>query len=818
MILYIFKIIIKIFLKENNKIKKKKVKSLTAFILISIPIIILSLIFFVFLTNSWIREHIRFDQYMSTICSTTAAVVITLFGLSAASYAFVCSELRTEEKNLPHLSRIISKYRQKLWEFFVSSLILSVVSVIISIISLGLAQNISSEELFETSNYLIYTYANSKFQLLSFLTFCTIIFTIYTILIMALFNWRIFHRENSYSKIAKALCNESLQAYKAPENGNKLKGNENELEKIHNLETLINRIVKNHEGIGDSYSPEHRVEQLLKSLLKKKLKNGFYIEDTNGNRCWSSISNDAKKESQWERCKKEAKNNIEYLNQKYFDNSTIIDKQTPSNYSFIKVYFDLICYRNCRLVYTSNFINNSENGNCLRWSIKKRLLLFLMWEETFSGMDLSGMSFSGGDLRKANFSNCDFTRVRLKGSNCEGADFSGSRMPGMYFSDVSGCEGEIQVTCIDDNKKIWDPYNGKEATCFHGATFAHADVSRACLLAENQNNREWGSSFPFDNEESNNKSSNLYSMEDTSFDYTKLFSSKFSNISFNKSNFQKALLFDSVFFQCTAHSANFVDSTLTNCCILCNDFYEANMSNSVMSQSILYRNNFRSSNLSNVNFAGANIFACNFSGSYCLHASFTGIIQDKGKIEKVINERNSFAKSCLKENERFIINFKYAILTSTDFSESEISNIDFSCTIGKNCIFAKSKGENCKFNDALLSSSILNNTKLSKASMNNTVLKNSVLTNCEFKNCQIIMADLSETLFIQSKNPCFINCILKKVDFSNAKGLSAKCFKNTYLENCNFTNTGITKKDLFNLNIKNNGCKFDNGKGCLWEF
>lgn len=111
-------------------------------------------------------------------------------------------------------------------------------------------------------------------------------------------------------------------------------------------------------------------------------------------------------------------------------------------------------------------------------------------------MDLSGICFSGADLHFTNFSDSDFTRVRLIGANCEGADFSRARLSGLYFCDMGEqlCQGQIPISCIDDNKEDWNPYDSHEATILHAATFSGADVSRAFLAAQAI---YWNESFPF---------------------------------------------------------------------------------------------------------------------------------------------------------------------------------------------------------------------------------------------------------------------------------------------------------------------------------
>lgn len=45
------------------------------------------------------KGNLRFDQHTTTILSTTAGVVGTMFGLTAASYAFIWGDLRSDSQD-----------------------------------------------------------------------------------------------------------------------------------------------------------------------------------------------------------------------------------------------------------------------------------------------------------------------------------------------------------------------------------------------------------------------------------------------------------------------------------------------------------------------------------------------------------------------------------------------------------------------------------------------------------------------------------------------------------------------------------------------
>lgn len=790
-------------------------------IVTTVSLFILSFIHWKFFAN-WIR----FDQYMETICSTTAALTATMFGLSAASYAFVCSELRSEENQRPQLENVLVEYRDSLWACFVYSLVFTVGTVISSLVFMGIAQKISASDLFgffAESGFLKASYINSRFTVISSLTFFNLMIAVTAIITMAYLNVNIFRRENRYSKIAQALLKQSVAPYKMPTDIPKYENKEirpdlSELEKIHNIERLMERVLKNHECAGAAFAPEHRRDDLLTIVLLQKLQIGYsvsgkpleYTTDIPNEKKWHNLT-EKKQISRWNSCKEKAKMDYDFLDS---GQQKTEDRKLPSNCSFVKVYNDLICYRNSRLV-CSGADGRTNSGKHLRLSVKKRLLIYMLQGESFSGMDLSRISFSGADLRHTNFSDCDLSYTKMKGTNCEGADFSHARLPGLYFCDQdSQCNGEIQITYEDDTLDAWNPYQGKEATCFDGATFANADVSRAFLVTKDSS--PWNDVFPFDSRPREwEKALWLYSLKDTSFDYAKLYSSKFGNICFDQANFAKALIFDSIFYRCLIRSANLTGATLTNSCLLWCDFGRANMDSAVLAQAVLLRADFHSAQLKNANFVGANLFKCNFSGAYCQGASFMGMIQSVDRIKSLPFAKNKFLENTIQnesdiESGTFNIDFSFATLSRTDFSEANISKINFGHAIGADCIFTNAEGSALNMNDAFLTSSILNRTTIKKSTFNRTILRNSVFLGARFIECTFQGADFSQSIFDQdsNQNTIFVGETMVDVNFSGSQGLSAKCFEYIKLTRCNFTNTGIRKKDFRTQGIKIEDCIF----------
>lgn len=169
----------------------------------------------------YLADSFRLDQYMSAICTTTATLTVTMFGLTAASYAFVCSEVRTEENARPHLKCILDDYRADLWGQFLFGLALTSETVFFSLLCLGIAQSFSASDLFilshQNNGSLLGAYANSDFCIISGLTALNIEFALAAILVMIFHNIMIFKREDQYSTLAKNLLEEKVAAYSFPE-------------------------------------------------------------------------------------------------------------------------------------------------------------------------------------------------------------------------------------------------------------------------------------------------------------------------------------------------------------------------------------------------------------------------------------------------------------------------------------------------------------------------------------------------------------------------------------------------------------------------
>lgn len=788
------------------------------------------------------KKDFRLDQFATTILGTTAGIVGTMFGLTAASYAFIWGDLRSDSQENRHLGKVLECYGKKLWHLFIASLSLTVLVVFTSLIGLALAQNITNPSLYKIGfkdMELITEYKNEKYFVISILTLFNLLLSLIAVGSMAWMNWVVFKRNTQYAAIAKSILIWIQQKYNMElSDGRSENIGSIEYEKIHNLEILMERILKNHESIGNAFAESQRREKLLIAVITNELEASYNVgNNTDEKNCkakddtvWKYLE-EGKRESRWEQCYQKAVLEYKMLTENGEEMPKIENLfHKPCECSFITVYDDLLLYRDNSLVWEEKhkekrYIRKVKKTKqkdlldifkqrALRYTIKKRLLIFYLRGEVFSNMDLSGVSFSGADLRCTNFVDCNLTKIRLKGSNCEGADFSRSKMAGMYFDDVLETEeneiGEIQLSCRDvscgsDTEEAWNPYRGREATCFQDATFKEADVSRAYLKAPGD--LEGEQVFPYGALDENvwklEEDHVVFSLTGTNFDCAKMFFSYFKNIDFTNSSLEKAQMYNVGMVQTKAKSANFAAVTLTNACIAWCDFENANFSDASLAETIIVRANFSGANMKNVNFSYSNIVACNFEGASCQNASFKNMTQDLKKIKDL----DPKALRGVDLNEVKGLSFTYATLTNTDFSGAELDNISFSNAVGQGCIFTKVTGKSIVFDSAIFNSSVFNSVTFQSSSLQNTVLQNSVFIDLQFINSFFYKTDFSGSLFEKLEESCIVGGCMCEVDLSDTKGLTASCFSRICLKEVDFRGTGLKEED-FKKDVKIIKCKF----------
>lgn len=793
--------------------------------LVTIVIVVLEICFIFF-------KGLRFDQYSTTILSTTAGIVGTMFGLTAASYAFIWGDLRSDRKDNRHLDKVLQEYRKQIWILFKLSLVFTIVVIGISILGLALAQCLVDETLFKTfgnrgGESFTSVYANNRFKCISILISLNLGGAITDLLIMGVMNWKIFRRNRVYADIALEIINDIDKRYDlqlSKESAAKNLYDSIEYEKIHNLEILVNRILKNHESIGEAFAESQRREKLLASIILNGLNTqygfssstnneGALADDYKNRMIWSHLPSE-KQENRWRQCLERAAEEYQSVNNRQYTNKENV-KLSPTKCCFLDVYDDLISYRDNSLVCSENIKSKAKEkyNICLktkselRYTIKRRLLIFYLAGENLTDMDFTNVSFSGADLRYTNFSRSNLSHVRLKGANCENADFTSARMTGMYFADTERLNhpkegGEIELTYRDDGKNEWDPYKGHEATNLRNATFKEADVSRIYLkVPGNIENLD----FPFSGDlQGNSKDWQLFSLEGTNFDYAKMFYAYLKNISLINSSLEKAQLYNAAFIMTTAQSSNFSGATMTNACFAWCDFKNADFSFSLLPEAVLVRVNFKGAKLKKANFSYSNILACSFSGASCQDVSFKNMIQDYSLLEKRMPD--AFSDINLGENKGNL--FEYSVLTNTDFSGASLNNISYINCIGQNCLFVNAKGNNVVFLNSLFRSSVFDSTHFDYSCFKNVIFTNSVFIAVKFNVSNFTNVDFTDTAFTLVGTICFEGGSMSGVNFSHAKGLNENCFKAVKMNRVDFRGTGL-KKEKFRSDVILTECLWD---------
>lgn len=406
----------------------------------------------------------------------------------------------------------------------------------------------------------------------------------------------------------------------------------------------------------------------------------------------------------------------------------------------------------------------------------------------------------------------------MKGANCEGADFSHARLPGLYFCDVTLpgdgktrlCQGQIPVSCMDDgSEEPWSPYSGREATCFRSATFAGADISRAFLAA---GGTPWKGEFPYCERGKKGIYPSLYSLEDTCFDRAKLFSSRFRDLSFDQASLEMAQIFDTVFFRCSAQFSNFSQAVLTHSLLCCCDFYGANLEGAILAQTALMRGRFEDARLKNASFAGANLVCCNFRGAYCQNVSFRGAIQDLQGLKTLPAAKTPLMEESISKEELpgdFTgLDFSHSLLSNTDFTGMDLTEVRFQNAVGSGCIFTSAQGERVCMDEALLTSSIFNQAVFRRGCFSRALLGHSIFMETLFEECKFSETDFSHALFQPARKAVFSGGVMENVNFRGAEGLSADHFDKVRLVNCDFTGTGLKRWDFHRKHICITNCRF----------
>ncbi len=745
---------------------------------------------------------IRLDQYASTIFGSIVGVVGTMFGLTAASYAFVWGELKGERESNIRMKNILNKFQSQLFDLFFNILFLSTVIIIFNLVLLGIIQHITNSTLYysddaviNNENVVMSWFYNEEYAKISTCALVDVFLSVIDIILMGIMNYMVFSRQKSYQKIAYSSLNKLRNSYDLSiEKISKFKNTDSnlydlnaELSKIHHLELLINRIIKNHESEGDAFRFLDDEDKFLGYIISIKLRS--YNLD------WDYLKK--MNEKKFNDLKEQSLNTDEIFNRTSnkgdANSSGGLGKKelpAPADVKFVKVYSDLIEFRNSQLISPQK----SVKGTMLKCTVKKRMLFYLMTHERFDGMDLTNVSLSGADLSYSNFSNCNFKGVKLKGTNCKGVDFSNSRIPGMYFSDGKNIKsenihpGDVEISFTDDGEEEYNIYVGHQPTCLEKATFANADVSRVRLICGGETDTKLN--YPFNNGDNPpvEDGAATFSLRETNFDRAKLFDSEFNNIDLSGSSIFNAQMFHSTMQLVKADNVNFAETVLTHSDIKNSGFVNANFYKAVISDCNISRSDFTFANLSNTNFSNSIISYCNFRNTICNNTSFKRITFSL--------EKNKKESDC--------ISFEFATLRKADFSNANLYKTNFSSANVMRCNFTKSVVLDSKFSLTVLTSTIWNTAEVKVTIFEDSILRDCVFINAVFENCTFNNCDFSNSIV----NCKFSGGKMDNVKFCNVVDLDPQLFSKIKLKNVDFSGSKVRKRD-FPSDVEFDKCKFD---------
>lgn len=318
-------------------------------------------------------------------------VLISLFGLTAASYTFQINDIHEQQRQNPndklflevYLNRTRFKFSVALW----STVWICMLSVSVYVLE---------EILCRTDVTKVYK-AECGFILCLLAT--------EVILWMLYLNWVLFFHERYIERYTKEILQYIVDSPDKNSINDKIELSQ-WLKRVNSVEMVFQRLLSNNVHVQDVFPLESRD---LLIMLGGELEN---IDDG-------------------ERQRGEA------LVKKYYElidwRNAVIHLRNLNNDS-----------SNVRMLLENPQKRNLED-------IEKYIKEKRMKSERFTGMDLSSMDFfQGSDLENADFSNCDLRNINLEGSDCTGVNFTNALMSRMCLNgSLTG-----KVIRIDRNTKL----------------------------------------------------------------------------------------------------------------------------------------------------------------------------------------------------------------------------------------------------------------------------------------------------------------------------------------------------------------------------
>lgn len=393
--------------------------------------------------------------------------------------------------------------------------------------------------------------------------------------------------------------------------------------------------------------------------------------------------------------------------------------------------------------------------------------------EDFFDMDLSEVNlFQNGKLENSNFRNSNLQDANLKGSQCRNTSFSGCMLSGMY---------------VEDRENVREPgVTISRSTCLENVNFSNSNMesSRLCFK----------------------KGQERFSMKGGNFDQVIFSNSHFEGVDFSFSSFGNAQMFCTSWKNCYQKFAIFIHTLLSN--------------------SILERSDFLSANFSDAILVSMKVVECRFCNSRLHHANLTDTKIEGGDWSRIMATGAAMKSMIITSgDDGASVGFGQAVLQEVDFTDSNIQNADFTGAQINDCIFTNFKGEHIIFNDADMRDCLFNNTEWKKSifdyvQFDGTILKKTFFRKCRLSNISFMSSQFvyrepreqneDEMLrkweqkvgFADTEQPdmhhksIFSECYLEKVSFYGVRGLSPGMFTYSTVVLCDFRNTGLSEAEF----------------------
>lgn len=529
--------------------------------------------------NKWLRFIVTGNVDIAIPIITT--ILISFFGLTAASYTFQINDLHEQQRQVPNDSSFIRDYLERTRFKFSVALWLTVLICALSV-SIFMWENFLKE-----TGITLYYKSECGFFL------CTL--STELIMWMLYLNWVLFFHERYIDTYARRILKKVVNPASAEMN--KLS---DQLRRVNSLEMIFQRLLKNNVHVQDVYPLENR------DLLAMLGYDG--LEDTAKKEVTITLVTEYYKLINWRNAVIRLQKSRD-LNQKV---NMILGLDLLEKLKEIEIYIK-----------------------------RNRMSSERFSDMDLSAMDF----FKESNLEASDFSNCDLRNINLESSNCTGANFSNVLMSQIRLDESSHMKGVRIDRATKLNKTNFYNSNLERSAIFYRKDrskkddyfgLEEANFDKAILTASEM----WNVSFKFSSFDKAQLYYNAWGYCQATlatFYQAMLSNSKFIKTIFTRANLSGAVLVeaeiqDCCFEEARLHKADFSNSKIIggnwikvmatgaafkNVKMLCASPKGelANYPNTLFCQAVLLDVDFTESHLTDVDMSDAQISECIFTGS-----------------------------------------------------------------------------------------------------------------------------------------------------------------------------------------------------------